>query len=50
MSGWALVTFYAVLIALSAASYHLFERPLQSLIRGAKFPPFAQPKKLPAGD
>ena len=50
MNGWALVTFYAVLIALSAASYHLFERPLQSLIRGAKFPPFAQPKKLPAGD
>jgi peptidoglycan/LPS O-acetylase OafA/YrhL len=38
MNGWALVSFYAVLIALSSASYHLFERPLQSLMRDAKFP------------
>jgi len=37
MNGWALGGFYVVLIALSAASYHLFERPLQSFIRGIKF-------------
>ena len=38
MNGWALLSFYAVLIALSSASYHLFERPMQALIRDAKFP------------
>jgi len=36
MSGWTLLAFYVVLIALASASYHFFERPLQSLIRGRK--------------
>ncbi len=38
MSGWTLFAFYATLITLSAVSYHFFERPLQSAIRGTKFP------------
>jgi peptidoglycan/LPS O-acetylase OafA/YrhL len=38
MNGWALAAFYAVLIALSSASYHLFERPAQSLIRSMRVP------------
>lgn len=32
--GWVMIVFYVVLIALATASYHFFERPLQSLIRG----------------
>lgn len=33
MQGWVMLAFYAVLIGLGAASYHFFERPLQSLLR-----------------
>lgn len=33
MQGWVMVAFYAVLIALGAASYRFFERPLQRLLR-----------------
>jgi peptidoglycan/LPS O-acetylase OafA/YrhL len=35
MQGWVMIAFYAVLIALGAASYYLFERPLQSMLRRA---------------
>ena len=35
MQGWVMLAFYAVLIALGAASYYFFERPMQSLLRNS---------------
>jgi peptidoglycan/LPS O-acetylase OafA/YrhL len=34
MSGFAMIAFYAAMIALGALSYNYFERPMQALIRG----------------
>jgi peptidoglycan/LPS O-acetylase OafA/YrhL len=34
MTGFAMIAFYAAMIALGALSYHYFERPMQALIRG----------------
>ncbi len=33
MQGWVMIAFYAVLIGLGAASYYLFERPVQDMLR-----------------
>jgi peptidoglycan/LPS O-acetylase OafA/YrhL len=33
MQGWVMLAFFAALIALAFASYHLFEKPLQSRLR-----------------
>ena len=33
MQGWVMIAFYIVLVAVSAACYRFFERPMQSLLR-----------------
>jgi peptidoglycan/LPS O-acetylase OafA/YrhL len=37
MQGWVMLVFFAVLIALGFASYHLFERPLQARLRTLRY-------------
>ena len=36
MHGWVMAAFFAVLIVLSFASYHLFEKPLQNRLRALR--------------
>ncbi len=37
MQDWVMLAFFAVLVALGFASYHLFERPLQSRLRSLRY-------------
>jgi peptidoglycan/LPS O-acetylase OafA/YrhL len=37
MQGWVMIAFFAVLIVLSFASYHLFEKPLQNRLRALRY-------------